>query len=103
MTLKKTLVILTVIITLVGAGYSIVIFYPQALNPSGINAPGTVYNQTRDNNSIVKPCSNEHPEWRSEQIIESVSIKAAPDCEPDNPYEVATSVKGTNQVSIPLR
>ncbi len=100
MTLKKTLVILTVIITLVGAGYSIVIFYPQALNPSGINAPGTVYNQTRDNNSIVKPCSNEHPEWRSEQIIEGVSIKAAPDCEPDNPYEVATSVKGTNQVSM---
>ena len=100
MKLKNLLSVLAILITIVGASYIISILYPQKLNPAGINPPKTVYNQSSDNNNIIKPCSNEHPDWRPAQIIEEVAIKAAPDCEPDNPYEVATSVKGTNHVSM---
>lgn len=44
-------------------------------------------------------CANEHPDWRKAQVIEGVEIQESKECEPDNPYEVAAAVKGTNNVS----
>ncbi len=47
------------------------------------------------------PCANEHPEWRDEQEIDGVAVERSLACEPDNPWLVAASVKGTNAVSMP--
>ncbi|HIF53622.1 MAG TPA: copper oxidase [Methylococcaceae bacterium] len=38
--------------------------------------------------------------WRQEQTIEGVDIAASPVCDPDNPYNIAAFVKGTNNVSM---
>ena len=73
---------------------------PELQQKADIVPPMTVYNRSADNSSIEKPCSNEHPEWRPAQVIDGVTIDAAPSCEPDNPYDIATSVKGTNNVSM---
>ncbi len=72
---------------------------PQLQEPAGVTPPETIYSRS-DNSSINKPCSNDHPEWRPAQVIEGVTIDAAPACEPDNPYDIVTSVKGTNNVSM---
>ncbi len=48
----------------------------------------------------IKPCSNDHPAWRTAQDIDTVSIEASPACEPDNPYAVAAAVKGTNNIGM---
>ena len=66
---------------------------PQLQEPAGIIPPETIYSRS-DNSSINKPGSNDHPEWRPAQVIEGVTIDAAPSCEPDNPYDIVTSVKG---------
>ena len=39
-------------------------------------------------------------EWREKQLIDGVSIAASPVCKPDNPYNVAAFVKGTNNISM---
>ncbi|NOS87740.1 MAG: multicopper oxidase domain-containing protein, partial [Methylococcaceae bacterium] len=77
-----------------------VFFRPGLEQKARVTPPATVYNRSADNSSIEKPCSNEHPEWRPAQVIEGVAIAAAPSCEPDNPYDVAVAVKGTNNVSM---
>ena len=73
---------------------------PGLQQKAGIAPPETVYNRASDNSGINKPCSNEHPDWRPAQVIEGITIDAAPSCEPDNPYDVAASVKGTNNISM---
>mgnify|MGYP003392576316 CR=1 FL=1 len=73
---------------------------PGLQQKAGIIPPATVYNRAADNSGMDKPCSNEHPEWRPAQVIDGVTIDAAPSCEPDNPYDVAASVKGTNNISM---
>lgn len=75
-------------------------FIPKTLQQAGVTPPATVYRHGDETSSVEKPCSNEHPDWRSAQTIEGVSISAAVACEPDNPYEVAVAVKGTNNVSM---
>lgn len=77
-----------------------VLVAPGLQQNAGIVPPATVYNRTEVTSSTEKPCSNEHPDWRPAQVIEGVTIDAAPSCEPDNPYDIATSVKGTNNVSM---
>jgi len=39
-------------------------------------------------------------EWRKHYSIEGVEIAASPVCQADNPYAVATFVKGTNNISM---
>jgi len=73
---------------------------PGLQQKAGIAAPATVYNRSEVTSGIEKPCSNEHPDWRPAQVIEGVTVDAAPSCDPDNPYDIATSVKGTNNVSM---
>ncbi len=89
------------VILLLSALVNLAVFtVPGLQEKAGIVPPQTVYTSAKDNSGIVKPCSNEHPEWRPAQVIEGVSIEAAPACEPDNPYDIVTSVKGTNNVSM---
>jgi hypothetical protein len=44
-------------------------------------------------------CPERRPQWREAQTIDGVAMQASPLCHPDNPYEVAAFVKGTNNVS----
>lgn len=73
---------------------------PSRVQKAGIAPPATVYSHAEETGSVEKPCSNEHPEWRPAQIIDGVKIDEAPSCEPDNPYDIAASVKGVNNVSM---
>ncbi len=41
-----------------------------------------------------------NPNWREKHLIEGVEIAPSPVCDPDNPYNIATFVKGTNNVSM---
>ncbi|MEQ1738556.1 MAG: multicopper oxidase domain-containing protein [Methyloglobulus sp.] len=76
-------------------------FAPSLIQKADINPPATAYSRAQgDTTKIEVPCSNEHPEWRQAQVIDGVEIAAAASCEPDNPYDVAASVKGTNTVSM---
>jgi len=75
-------------------------FLPKTLQRADVIAPATVYHQSEETLSLEKPCSNEHPEWRKEQIIEDVKIAESLSCEPDNPYDIAAMVKGVNNVSM---
>lgn len=96
--IKRQLVLL---IFIIGALIAVALqFLPTTLQKAGINTPATVYKHSEETGSVEKPCSNEHPQWRDEQMIDGVAIAAAPSCEPDNPYEVAAAVKGTNNVSM---
>jgi len=88
--------IVPLLVVLVAALFKVA---PQLQEPAGVTPPETIYSRS-DNSSINKPCSNDHPEWRPAQVIEGVTIDAAPSCEPDNPYDIVTSVKGTNNVSM---
>lgn len=61
--------------------------------------PASVFNYA-DNANVEKPCTDENPQWRDAQEIEGVKLTASPMCEPDNPYTIAATVKGTNNVSM---
>lgn len=41
-----------------------------------------------------------NPKWREAYRIEGVHIAPSPVCEPDNPYNIAAFVKGTNHISM---
>lgn len=45
-------------------------------------------------------CAEEVSSWRKRFDIDGVTVESAEDCRPDNPWDVATSVKGTNNVSM---
>jgi manganese oxidase len=44
-------------------------------------------------------CPEIDPVWREQQTIEGVAVEASPLCSPDNPADIATFVKGANNVS----
>jgi plastocyanin len=47
-------------------------------------------------------CDEQYPEWRKSYAIGGVDIQASDACNPDNPYEVAAFVLGTNNVIMPV-
>lgn len=71
---------------------------------------GTVYAQTEYEEPTaskkvelgeVEPfCPEGNADWRKKQVIEGITIEESPVCNPDNPYEVAAFVKGTNTISM---
>jgi manganese oxidase len=74
---------------------------PSSHEKAGLHAPETVYKRAAgDTSQIEPPCPDEHPEWRLAQMIDGVDIRPAPACEPDNPFDVALSVVGANNVSM---
>ncbi|GAB6142029.1 hypothetical protein JCM14076_27580 [Methylosoma difficile] len=74
--------------------------FPQQTENATVNPPANRTLRQDEVASVEKPCSNEHPEWRIAQSIEDVAITESLSCEPDNPYEVAAAVKGTNNISM---
>ncbi len=96
---KRSLFVLLIVV-ISGLAASAVYLAPSTLQKSGLTPPATVFNRTGETVAVEKPCSNEHPEWREAQVIDGVKIEASPSCEPDNPYDIAVSVKGTNNVSM---
>lgn len=72
---------------------------PQTLEKAGLIPPVTTQ-VTTQTMGTEKPCSDEHPEWRPKLEIDGVSIKESLACEPDNPYDIAAAVKGTNNISM---
>src|SRR5512141_281927 len=73
---------------------------PSAQEKGGALAPSTIYTRSAETGGTENPCPNEHPEWRKAQTIDGVSIEEALSCDPDNPYDIAAAVKGTNNVSM---
>lgn len=97
MTPKNLLVLF--LIAIVSTGVAIQ-FIPHIDEKAGINPPATVYNRSEEAGGTEKPCPNDHPEWRQAQVIDGVRIEESLACEPDNPYDVAAAVKGTNNISM---
>jgi len=77
----------------------ITLWFPIIEQHARETPPVSVFNYA-DNANIEKPCTDENPQWREAQEIEGVKIAASPMCEPDNPYTIAATVKGTNNVSM---
>jgi FtsP/CotA-like multicopper oxidase with cupredoxin domain len=50
----------------------------------------------------VTVCDELYPEWRKSYTIGGVDIQASDACNPDNPFEVAAFVLGTNNVIMPV-
>jgi hypothetical protein len=73
---------------------------PNLIEKTGLTAPGTIADSARQASGYVNPCQNQHKAWRKAIEIDGVTIKSSPFCEPDNPYDVATFVKGVNNVSM---
>ncbi|MGH8625302.1 MAG: multicopper oxidase domain-containing protein [Gammaproteobacteria bacterium] len=73
----------------------------------GLPAPllGQAYREPAPTRTVpigeVEPfCPKPQTEWREPQVIEGVKIQGSPVCSPDNPYEVAAFVKGTNNIGM---
>jgi manganese oxidase len=74
---------------------------PDPSGKAGINPPSTIYTRAEgDTSKIETPCPNYHPEWRNGYNIDGVEIAPSPICAPDNPYDVAASVLGNNNISM---
>ncbi|MEH6503370.1 MAG: multicopper oxidase domain-containing protein [Cycloclasticus sp.] len=50
----------------------------------------------------ITVCDEQYPEWRKPYTIGGIDIQASDACNPDNPYEVAAFVRGTNNVIMPV-
>lgn len=50
----------------------------------------------------ITVCDEQYPEWRKPYTIGGIDIQASDACNPDNPYEVAAFVMGTNNVIMPV-
>ncbi|WP_040574390.1 multicopper oxidase domain-containing protein [Methylohalobius crimeensis] len=88
---------------LVGIGLSLAaawLFFPDPRTEAGLTAPPTV-KWVPSLDDTEEFCRFDHPEWRQGQTIEGVEVLESPVCQPDNPYFVASVVKGTNHVTMP--
>ncbi|MEC4748035.1 multicopper oxidase domain-containing protein [Methylomicrobium sp. Wu6] len=94
---KKRYLLISLAAILAGAAWWLV---PSVLEKGGALSPATVYTRTAETGGTEKPCPDEHPEWRKAQTIDGVSIDEALSCDPDNPYDIAAAVKGTNNISM---
>ncbi len=74
--------------------------FPSPVEKSSLNIPATISGAARQSSGYVNPCQNDFAEWRKEYEIDGVKIDTSPFCQPDNPYDVATFVKGVNNVSM---
>ena len=58
--------------------------------------------QTKVDLGELTVCDEQYPEWRKAYTIGGIDIQASDACNPDNPYEVAAFVRGTNNVIMPV-
>ena len=82
------------LLSLFAAGW----FFPGWHSSDALPAPPSAVVE-KEETEIV--CNNrKHADWRNQYQIEGVTIEPSPVCEPDNPYQIAAFVKGTNQLSM---
>ncbi len=74
--------------------------FPSLAEKSSLNIPATLSDSSRQSSGYVNPCQNDFADWRKAYKIDGVEIISSPFCQPDNPYDVATFVKGVNNVSM---
>lgn len=98
--MPKKYSILLILILIAALITAVIYLIPSFTEKAEITPPATVYSRGEETSSVEKPCLNEHPEWRAAQVIDGVSVDASGLCDPDNPYDVAVAVKGTNNVSM---
>ncbi|MBE0470163.1 MAG: multicopper oxidase domain-containing protein [Methyloprofundus sp.] len=53
-----------------------------------------------DRGEVESPCNENNPQWRVAQTVDGVTMQESLRCSPDNPYDIAVEVKGTNNVSM---
>lgn len=53
-----------------------------------------------DRGEVEMICNQNNPEWRKAQTIEGIKMQESLRCSPDNPFDIAVEVKGTNNVSM---
>lgn len=96
---------LWVIILVIGLVAYPPIWYPQALRIKLSQWFGPTSYRTLPESQPVKAiksedfCPPDLVDWRKNQTIEDVDIKASRPCIADNPFEIASFVRGTNNVS----
>ena len=68
---------------------------PAGFEPRAPSSPAQEF--TLDEDSVCPP---ENAEWRKAHQIDGIRIQHTEDCHPDNPWDIAAAVKGTNNVSM---
>jgi hypothetical protein len=97
MTPKKRYIMIALAAAAAGCAWWLM---PSELDKGGAVSPSTIYTRSAEAGGVEKPCPDEHPEWRKAQTVDGVDIEEALSCDPDNPYDIAAAVKGTNNVSM---
>lgn len=93
--LRSLLVIL--LLSLLALAYWL---FPAPIEKSGVEVPATIARSGNRGSGFINPCQNDYAAWREAFVIDDVKINSSPFCQPDNPYDVATFVKGVNNVSM---
>lgn len=96
MTITKMLIIVSSIGALVWAAISL---FSSVTGQVGVEIPPTLA-VLSDLPKAEKLCGIKSNKWRVKREIDGVLVSASTRCIPDNPWEVAAFVKGTNNVSM---
>ncbi len=89
------IVVLSLVILLWGA----VSIFPWVNGQSGVAIPPTAELEGNES-SMEKLCGVKSDKWRVEREVDGVVVAESRRCLPDNPWEVAAVVKGTNNISM---
>ena len=73
--------------------------YYAVFGEPAYTAPPPGVDVTIDPLVLDEICPPEYDAWRARQVIDGVTVEAVTDCRPDNPWDVATAVRGGNNVS----
>lgn len=78
-----------------------VLWVVAALFPAWVCAEVQLPKTVKIDPGLLEPvCNENNPEWRQPHKIEGVDIQESLRCSPDNPYQIAAAVKGTNNISM---
>ena len=91
--------VLIVVLSLVILLWGVFSIYPSINGQSGVAIPPTA-EVLRDTSSMDKLCGIKSDKWRVEREVDGVMVAESRRCLPDNPWEVAAVVKGTNNISM---
>ncbi|WP_232420190.1 multicopper oxidase domain-containing protein [Nitrosococcus watsonii] len=82
----------------IGLG-SLVLLFPSIVRSAPYQKPPAAESFNLAELEIEPMCPDVDPVWRERQVIEGITVEASPLCDPDNPADIATFVKGANNVS----
>ncbi len=89
------ILVFSVVISIWGAYW----IYPWVNGESGVQVPPTM-EIAESKPSLDKLCGIKSDKWRIEREVDGVVVSESKSCMPDNPWEVAALVKGTNNISM---